>query len=148
MPKRTQRGKWVIYRADDGERLERWPIDARAMLETDEFVAEPPDGGGESPAPAAEPESTPESEPEPKAQEEEAEPQVIGLDAEKASRLREQWDKATPPAEYIDRYGEDTDAGQLARKILDAEEAAKGAPQNVTGEAGEAQPVSLPESRG
>lgn len=148
MPERTPRGKWVIYRADTGERLERWPVDARGMLETDEFTAEAPGGGEDTPAPAAEPEPEPGPEPEDEGEDTEDEP-VIGIEAERASRLREQWDKATQPADYIERYGEDTDAGQLARRILDAEEAAKGAAtQNVAGEAGEAEPVSLPEPRG
>lgn len=151
MPARTQYGKWVIYRAEDGERLERWPVDARAMLETDEFVAEPPEGGAEAEEEAAEasPPAEPEPEPEPESDEaSEPEGRVIGIEAERASRLREQWDKSTPPAEYIERYGEDTEAGQLARRILEAEEAAKSAPPSVSGEAGPAEPVQLPGSGG
>lgn len=155
MPERTPRGKWVIYDAETGERLERWPVDAKDMLATDEFVAEPPEGGAEGEAAEADPEAhAPDedgegAEPEGSAEgEADTEGRVIGIEAERASRLREQWDKATPPAEYIERYGEETDAGQLARKILDAEEAAKGAEPSVTGEAGPAEPVELPDARG
>ena len=40
-------GMHVIYSAETGERFERWPIDAREMLETGAYTREIPDSGGE-----------------------------------------------------------------------------------------------------
>jgi hypothetical protein len=42
-PERTPEGKWVIYSAT-GQRLERWPVDAREILATTEFSLVPPGG--------------------------------------------------------------------------------------------------------
>lgn len=35
-PERTSEGKWVLYAAS-GQRLERWPVDARPMLDTGDY---------------------------------------------------------------------------------------------------------------
>lgn len=43
-PERTPGGLWVIYRGADGQRMERWPIDARGMLATGGYTADPPNG--------------------------------------------------------------------------------------------------------
>lgn len=40
-PARTPEGKWTIYRRVDGRRFDRWPVDARAMLATGEYTADP-----------------------------------------------------------------------------------------------------------
>jgi hypothetical protein len=41
-PQRTPEGKWAIYHAVTGQQIERWPVDARGMLATGEYVSEPP----------------------------------------------------------------------------------------------------------
>lgn len=51
---RTKEGKVVIYDASTGQRLERWPVDARAMVASGEFVEFPPSG---------EPDTVPETRP-------------------------------------------------------------------------------------
>lgn len=38
-PKSTPAGKVTIFRKSTGERVERWPVDARELLATGEFVA-------------------------------------------------------------------------------------------------------------
>lgn len=41
MPNRTQEGKWAIFRVSDGQRFERWPIDAKGMVASGEYSHEP-----------------------------------------------------------------------------------------------------------
>ena len=41
---RTPEGRWVIYERATGKRVERWPVDARGMLERGEYLPDPPDG--------------------------------------------------------------------------------------------------------
>jgi len=43
-PQRTPEGKWAIYHAVTGQRIDRWPVDARGMLATGEYTATPPAG--------------------------------------------------------------------------------------------------------
>lgn len=43
-PQRTPEGKWAIYHAVTGQQIDRWPVDARAMLGCGEYVAMPPQG--------------------------------------------------------------------------------------------------------
>lgn len=43
-PERTPEGKWVIYARATGDRFERWSVDARAMLATGEYTADPSTG--------------------------------------------------------------------------------------------------------
>jgi hypothetical protein len=50
-PTRTPEGKWVLYDRVTGERLVRWPVDARGMLESGGYTAESPDGAEPSAAP-------------------------------------------------------------------------------------------------
>lgn len=38
---RTPDGKWVLYRVADGQRLERWSIDAHHLLATGEYTTDP-----------------------------------------------------------------------------------------------------------
>jgi len=52
-PARTPEGKWTLYRRTDGQRYERWPVDARAMLATGEYTADPPTGIDSQPATVA-----------------------------------------------------------------------------------------------
>ena len=40
---RTPEGKWVVFDRATGQRLERWPVDARAMLASGDFTATTPD---------------------------------------------------------------------------------------------------------
>lgn len=54
-------GKVTIYHAVTGEAIERWPVDARGMIDCDEYTLTPPSEG--APGPAAgeqEPQGTPE----------------------------------------------------------------------------------------
>lgn len=53
-PQRTREGKWAIYHAVTGQQIERWPVDARAMLATGEYVAVPPSGASPLPPPTPE----------------------------------------------------------------------------------------------
>jgi len=48
-PQSTPDGKWVLYDVETGKRLERWPVDARSMLATDEFTRDPPRGAAPPP---------------------------------------------------------------------------------------------------
>lgn len=41
---RTPDGKWVLYRVADGQRLERWSIDARNLIATGEYTTDPLNG--------------------------------------------------------------------------------------------------------
>ena len=52
-PERTPEGKWVLYRGSDGQRIDRWPVDARAMLATGGYTADPPHGTLRPPATVA-----------------------------------------------------------------------------------------------
>jgi hypothetical protein len=54
MPQRTPEGKWRVYDKETGAYLDRWPIDARGLLATGDYVDEPPEGS--EPAPQATPE--------------------------------------------------------------------------------------------
>jgi hypothetical protein len=38
---RTPDGKWVLFRVATGERLERWPVDARPLIATGEYTTDP-----------------------------------------------------------------------------------------------------------
>ena len=40
-PERTHEGKWVLYHGATGHRLERWPVDAREMLASGDYTADP-----------------------------------------------------------------------------------------------------------
>jgi hypothetical protein len=42
-PERTPEGKWILYRAD-GQRFDRWSVDAQLMLATGGYTADPPNG--------------------------------------------------------------------------------------------------------
>jgi hypothetical protein len=53
MPERTQFGKWVLYERTTGTRLERWPVDARGMLESGDYADAPVTGAVAAPAAAA-----------------------------------------------------------------------------------------------
>ena len=44
-PTRTPEGKWRIYERTTGQVLDRWPVDARGMLESGAFTADPPESG-------------------------------------------------------------------------------------------------------
>lgn len=134
MPERTHNGRCVIYHAETGERVERFAVDARGMLGSGEYVEVAPGGADEGPAPASAPAAVPAA----------PEPRIIGLEAEKASRLRERWTKSTEPADYIKKYGEESENGKLARQIVDAENAAKKAERPTVGDAGPAEPLALP----
>jgi hypothetical protein len=37
-PERSPSGQWVVYERATGQRMERWPVDARGMLERGEVV--------------------------------------------------------------------------------------------------------------
>lgn len=52
-PDRTPVGKWVIYN-QDGDAVERWPVDAKGMVASGEFSAQPPGtaSAAEDPEPA------------------------------------------------------------------------------------------------
>jgi hypothetical protein len=42
-PARTPEGKVVLFRESDGQRFERWPVDARGMMASGEYTyTEPP----------------------------------------------------------------------------------------------------------
>lgn len=47
-PEKAPSGKWWIYHRETGERHERWPIDARDMLDTGEYSMFPADAPEES----------------------------------------------------------------------------------------------------
>jgi hypothetical protein len=40
-PERTPEGKQVIYTASNGQRVVRWPVDARSMLATGAYTTDP-----------------------------------------------------------------------------------------------------------
>lgn len=50
-PTRTPEGKWVLYDVSTGERMERWPVDARGMIESGGYTADAPHGALPDPAP-------------------------------------------------------------------------------------------------
>lgn len=50
-PEIAPSGKHVLYRRVDGQRIERWPVDARAILATGDYVTSPPDISPAPPAP-------------------------------------------------------------------------------------------------
>lgn len=55
-PARTLEGKDVLYLRATGQRHDRWPVDARAMLATGAYTADPSDLGlSAPPAPASAP---------------------------------------------------------------------------------------------
>lgn len=58
-PDRTPEGKVVLYSVATGERLERWPVDARGMLGTGDYTMKEPasstSSGVSAPAPIADP---------------------------------------------------------------------------------------------
>lgn len=41
---KTPDGKWVVFDRTTGSQLERWPIDAKVLLDNDTHTAEPPEG--------------------------------------------------------------------------------------------------------
>lgn len=43
-PQRTPEGKWAIYHGTTGQRIDRWPVDAKAMIATGEYTGTPPEG--------------------------------------------------------------------------------------------------------
>lgn len=43
-PERTPEGKWMLYRVTDGQRFDRWSVDAQQMLATGGYTADPPNG--------------------------------------------------------------------------------------------------------
>jgi hypothetical protein len=56
-PDRTSEGKWVLYQCATGKRLERWPVDARAMLASGDYTADPSNGQVPAATVAAAPEA-------------------------------------------------------------------------------------------
>lgn len=56
-PERTPEGKWVLYHGTTGQRIERWPVDARGMLVSGDYLAAPAPAVAEEVAPAADAES-------------------------------------------------------------------------------------------
>lgn len=60
-PVHTPSGKWILYSRISGQRLERWPVDARGMLASGEYTADPSlvDGGWSSAATVAPASETP-----------------------------------------------------------------------------------------
>lgn len=40
-PERTPEGKWVLFHRATGQRLERWSVDARAMMGSGDYTADP-----------------------------------------------------------------------------------------------------------
>ena len=139
MPKRTPTGKWVIYEVATGQQVERWPVDARRMIECGEFSAEPPEG---QEADQEDP-SKVESDPEKDGQKASV---VPGLAAERASRLLEQWDQKVTPEEYLRRWPTGPNA-ELAQQIVDlqAEASKSGAKVSTAADATPAAPLKLPE---
>jgi hypothetical protein len=85
-PQRTPAGKWRIYDRATGQPLDRWPVDARGMLERGDYVAEPPEGVE---APVVTPEQ--------RGIVERPNPTVPGLEAERKSRA----DAAKAPSEPV-----------------------------------------------
>lgn len=41
---KTTDGKWVIFDAETGAQLERWPVDARILIDNGTHTLEPPEG--------------------------------------------------------------------------------------------------------
>lgn len=139
MPVRTHTGKVVLWHRETGQRFERWPVDAREMTATGAYTYDAP--AGRPPEQGATPEE--------RGLVETPQPQVIGLAAERRSRLMEQWDKTVSPEAYLERWPDGPNA-DLAREIIAAGTAhPTGAPANVvqSGEAGPAAPVKIPDGR-
>jgi hypothetical protein len=57
-PARTPEGKVVLFRESDGQRFERWPVDARDMMASGEYTYTEP-SNATAPAPTPEPASPP-----------------------------------------------------------------------------------------
>ena len=74
MPKRTANGKWILW-DKAGQRHDRWPVDARGMLESGTLTDEEPSGS-----------DVPDATPEELGLVESGRPVVLGLDAERKSR--------------------------------------------------------------
>lgn len=138
-PERTQYGKVAIYEVATGRRIERWPVDARRMIECGEFTAEPPEG------PEANQEDGSKVEQDSEKGGQKA-PVVPGLAAERASRLLEQWDQKVTPEDYLQRWPTGPNA-ELAQQIVDlkAEATQSGAKVSTAAEATPAAPLKLPE---
>lgn len=150
-PERTQYGKVVLYHKKTRERIERWPVDARGMLEHGEYVAEPPKGKAKS-KPASESDSNDQQAAAGATEGAEAEaeapaPVVPGHPAERASRLLEQWDQKVTPEEYVKRWpNAKTDVAKLAAEIVALNKKAAKSGAKVDSEGSPAAPVQLPEA--
>lgn len=113
---KTKRGMWVLYHGQTGQRIERWPVDARGMIECGEYTTTPPEDAEPVEAPSPEDEGVVRTEG----------GTVPGALAERRSRLMAEWNqqqKMTPEA-YLGRWPDGPNA-DLAREIvtLDAERA-------------------------
>lgn len=142
---RTKYGKRVIYHSETGQRIERWPVDARAMVECGEYTATPPDD-----APPVDP-------PTPKDEGVVRTPGggVPAATAEKRSRLMADWNdqQKIAPASYLGRWP-DGPASDLAREIVELDETlsapstAPAVKPSTSADAKPAEPVKLPEAKG
>jgi len=74
-PQRTPAGKWRIYHRETGQPLDRWPVDARGMLDGGDYTEDAPEGVE---APVVTPEQ--------RGIIEQPNPVVPGLEAERRSR--------------------------------------------------------------
>ncbi|MGB0878686.1 MAG: hypothetical protein ACPGVY_11380 [Mycobacterium sp.] len=120
MPERTQYGKWVLWPAEGGASIERWPVDGRSMLASGEFLDYDPDGVG-----APDTELVPEAVDLPH-----------GWNVEKKGRW---WVLLNPDGVKIGKGCESR--GEALRQLPVGP---TGAPVRASSNAGPAQPVTLP----